>query len=49
MVRRTKVQEGNTGGTINWLFHIPVDVHVLHPGVRVLQLIYSAVVHLVPS
>ena len=43
MVRRTKRQEDRTGGTIHWLIRIPIDVHVLHPAVIVLQLIYSAV------
>ena len=43
VVRRTKGQEDRTGGNIHWLVHIPIDVHVLHPAVIVLKLIYSAV------
>ena len=43
VIRRTKGQEDMTGGTNYWLTHIPIDIHVKHPAVIVLQLIYSAV------
>ena len=43
MVRRAKGQDEKTGETICWLTRIPIDVHVLHPAVIGLQLIYSTV------
>ena len=43
VVSRTEGQEDRRDETIHWLTRIPIDVHVVHPAVIVLQLICSAV------